>query len=45
MANDGNQPNTGNSDHQATYEGFMSATKWGVALVSIVLILMAVLLA
>lgn len=45
MANDANQPNSGNSDHRETYEGFMSATKWGVALVSIVLILMAIFLA
>ena len=45
MANDGNEPNTGNTDNRQTYEGFMAATKWGVILVAVVLILMAIFLA
>lgn len=53
MANDGKEPHgeaTGNAvggktDHSGTYDGFIAATKWGVALIAIVLILMAIFLA
>ena len=44
MANDGNEP-TSKTDHRTTYDGFMSATKWGIGFVSVVLILMAIFLA
>ncbi|GGE04368.1 hypothetical protein GCM10011529_08420 [Polymorphobacter glacialis] len=47
MAND--KPNgdieTVKTDHRSTYDNFMSVTKWGVAGVSVVLILMAIFLA
>lgn len=47
MAN--TEPNNANeavkTDHRATYDNFMSVTKWGVAAVSVVLILMAIFLA
>jgi len=49
MANDGSEPNrdveTAKTDHRQTYDGFMTVTKWGVAFVAVVLILMAVFLA
>jgi hypothetical protein len=44
MANDGNEPDTGKTDNRQTYEGFMTATKWGVAAVAVVLLLMAIFL-
>jgi len=45
MANHGTEPHGNNSsDHRGTYEGFMAATKWGVILVVLSLILMAVFL-
>jgi hypothetical protein len=45
MANHGSEMNSGGTDHRNTYEGFMTATKWGVGLVSVTLILMAIFLA
>nr|WP_310523150.1 aa3-type cytochrome c oxidase subunit IV [Polymorphobacter sp.] len=45
MANDGKEPNNGNTDHRQTYDGFMAATKWGVIAIAVVLILMAIFLA
>jgi hypothetical protein len=49
MANDGSEPGSeakdGKTDHRQTYDGFMAATKWGVAFVAVVLILMAIFLA
>ncbi|MEY3267322.1 MAG: Bacterial aa3 type cytochrome c oxidase subunit [Pseudomonadota bacterium] len=41
MANNDHQ---GTNDHRETYEGFMSVTKWGVILIVIALVLMAVFL-
>ncbi len=41
MANNDHQ---GASDHRETYEGFMSMTKWGVILIVIALLLMAIFL-
>lgn len=44
MANhseDAGQPMT---DNKATYEGFLTASKWGVISVSLILILMAIFL-
>jgi hypothetical protein len=41
MANNDHQ---GTKDHRETYEGFMSVTKWGVILIVIALVLMAVFL-
>lgn len=38
--NSGKTPN----DNQETFEGFITATKWGVGLVSLALILMAIFL-
>ena len=45
MANDGNEPTTGKTDHGTTYDRFISVTIWGVAFVAVVLILMAIFLA
>lgn len=57
MANDGSEPkyqagaeprsetNGVKTDHHATYEGFMAMTKWGVIVVAVALILMAIFLA
>jgi hypothetical protein len=49
MAHDGSTPNDGSegakTDHRSTYDGFKTAAIWGVALVAIVLILMAIFLA
>ncbi len=47
MANDGNEPTDGTTpgtDNRATYESFMTVTKWAVIVIAIALILMAVLL-
>jgi hypothetical protein len=41
MANNDHQ---GTSDHRETYESFMAMTKWGVILIVIALVLMAVFL-
>ena len=42
MAN--NEPNHGHTDHSETYQGFMSATKWGVIAIVVALLLMAIFL-
>ena len=44
MANDGEDGGDRRNPHQGTFEGFITATKWGVALISLALILMAIFL-
>jgi hypothetical protein len=44
MANNGDDAGKSRIEHQETFEGFITATKWGVALVSLALILMAIFL-
>ncbi len=44
MANDGSTPDTGNEGHRATYESFMSITKWAVGLIAGLLIVLALVL-
>jgi uncharacterized integral membrane protein len=44
MANDGDDRGKPSADHHATFERFMAATKWGVILVALALILMAIFL-
>ena len=45
MANQGDDAGKPATDNHATYEGFLAASKWGVILVSLALILMAFFLA
>ena len=45
MANDTTGNATPKTDHHATYDRFISMSKWGVGFVAVVLILMAVFLA
>ncbi len=40
-----NNDHKGTTDHRETYDSFMSVTKWGVILVVIALLLMAIFLA
>ncbi len=40
---DQNQP--GSSDHRSTYDAFMVVTKWGVVIVSVILIVLALVFA
>jgi Bacterial aa3 type cytochrome c oxidase subunit IV len=44
MANNGDEAGKPGIEHQETFEGFITATKWGVILVSLALILMAIFL-
>lgn len=44
MANQGDETATPATDNHATYEGFLSASKWGVISVTALLILMAIFL-
>ncbi len=44
MANDGTKKG-GSTDHRATYDRFMSVTKWSIIAIAIVLIMMALFLA
>ncbi len=44
MAHNGDDAGKPGIEHQETFEGFITATKWGVALVSLALILMAIFL-
>lgn len=44
MANNGGTPDMGNEGHRATYESFMSITKWAVGLIAVLLIVLAVAL-
>ncbi len=45
MANNSTETGTPQTDHRATYDRFMTALKWGVVMIAIVLILMAIFLA
>ncbi len=42
MAHDGNQ--SGSTDHRETYDAFMSMTKWGIGIVAVALVLLALFL-
>jgi len=44
MANEGEDSGDRRNPHRGTFEGFITATKWGVALISLTLILMAIFL-
>jgi hypothetical protein len=44
MADDNDDRGPPRTPHHDTFEGFITATKWGVALVAMALILMAVFL-
>jgi uncharacterized integral membrane protein len=44
MANNSDDAGKPGIEHQETFEGFMAATKWGVIIVSLALILMAIFL-
>jgi hypothetical protein len=44
MANNSDDAGKPGIEHQETFEGFIAATKWGVILVSLALILMAIFL-
>lgn len=41
MANNGNAPDAGNNEHRATYESFLTISKWGIGFVVSVLALLA----
>jgi hypothetical protein len=44
MADNGEERGKPNTSHHDTFEGFITATKWGVALIALALILMAIFL-
>lgn len=44
MAIDSGAPNAGNNGHRATYESFMTITKWAIGFVAVTLILLALFL-
>ena len=44
MADNGEDAGKPRTDHHETFDGFIAATKWGVALVSLALIIMAIFL-
>ncbi|MBC7504136.1 MAG: aa3-type cytochrome c oxidase subunit IV [Sandarakinorhabdus sp.] len=44
MANNGDTSAKPPTDHHSTYEGFLSASKWGIIFVVIVLLLLAMFL-
>ncbi len=45
MANDVSGPGTGKTDHHETYDRFITTTKWAVAAIALVLIVLAILFA
>lgn len=42
MANHGEEAGQPATDNKATYEGFLTASKWGVIVVALVLIVLAI---
>jgi hypothetical protein len=45
MANDGSGPGPGKTDQHETYGRFITTTKWAVAAIAMVLIVLAILFA
>ena len=44
MVDNGSEPNAGEGKHRATYESFMSVTKWAIGLIAVLLIVLALFL-